>query len=354
MYKRNLPAGKAGKQKNKLNLKTIILLFIVILFAVQIFYSYGINSSVDKKGQDKIFVVEKGEGVEQIGENLYEAELIKSKFYFKAYIWREKLEKSLQAGEYVLNPSLSIEKIAKVLSEGKTLNDELLIKIIEGWRIKEIDNYLEDKGIITGNEFSELTQKNYELRITNYEFLDSKPRDASLEGFLFPDTYRIFKDATPDDIIKKMLDNFDSKLNDEMRKDIKKQGRTIYEVVIMASIIEKEVRGQEDMKIVSGIFWDRIKNGQALESCATLAYVLGVNKPQYTIEDTKVDSPYNTYQNRGLPPSPINNPGLNAIKAAIYPTYTDYNYFLSRPDTGETVFSKTYNEHLTNKAKYLK
>jgi len=108
------------------------------------------------------------------------------------------------------------------------------------------------------------------------------------------------------------------------------------------------------MKIVSGIFWDRIKNGQPLESCATLAYILGQNKPQYSIEDTKTDSPYNTYLILGLPPSPISNPGLQAIKAAIYPEYTKYNYFLNRQDTGETIFSVDYDEHLRNKAKYLK
>jgi UPF0755 protein len=180
------------------------------------------------------------------------------------------------------------------------------------------------------------------------------PPGATLEGFLFPDTYRIFRDAGAERIIEKMLDNFGDKLTSQMREDIKKQERTIYETIIMASIIEKEVRTPEDMQIVSGIFWDRIKNGQALESCATLAYILGVNKAQYSEEDTKIDSLYNTYKYRGLPPSPISNPGLNAIKAAIYPKYTEYNYFLSRPDTGETVFSRTYAEHLENKRKYLK
>ncbi len=151
-----------------------------------------------------------------------------------------------------------------------------------------------------------------------------------------------------------MLNNFDGKLTDEMQNNIAEQDKTIYEIVTMASIIEKEVRTLEDMEIVSGIFWDRIKYGQPLESCATLAYVLGVNKEQYSIEDTKIDSPYNTYRNPGLPPGPICNPGLNAIKAAIYPQYTEYNYFLSRQDTGETVFSKTLEEHNRNKARYLR
>ena len=150
-----------------------------------------------------------------------------------------------------------------------------------------------------------------------------------------------------------MLNNFDQKLDEKMRKDIQAQGKTIFEVLIMASLIEKEVRSVEDMKIVSGIFWDRIKYGQALESCASLAYILGENKTVYSQEDTQINSPYNTYRNKGLPPGPIANPGLNAIQAAIYPQYTEYNYFLTDPETGQTIWSKTFEEHKQNKWKYL-
>ena len=344
-------------------IKLIIFLALVIFLAAQIFYWRGISDPADDNGQDKVFVVEKGESVKQIGDNLFEADLIKSKLYFEIYIWRNKIESNLQAGKYVLSPKLSIKEIVKVLSTGETLNDELTIKIIEGWGIDDINDYLKNKGIVDGDEFISLAKTEIgnllvlriggKFEIGEFNFLNGSPQNVGLEGFLFPDTYRIFKGASAEDIIKKMLDNFDRKLTDEMRADIKKQGRTVYEIVTMASIIEKEVRTSEDMRIVSGVFWDRIKNRQGLESCATLAYVLGVDKPQYSLEDTKIDSPYNTYKNRGLPPTPISNPGLNAIQAAIYPEYTGYNYFLNRPDTGETVFSKTYNEHLRNKAKYL-
>jgi UPF0755 protein len=183
--------------------------------------------------------------------------------------------------------------------------------------------------------------------------LDDKPDYRGLEGYLFPDTYRIFKGSSPSEVLEKMLDNFDSKLTEEMRLEIERQGKTIYEIVTMASIVEKEVRSEADMKIVAGIFWDRIKYGQPLQSCATLAYILGVNKKQYSLEDTKTDSLYNTYQNKGLPPGPIANPGLRALEATIYPEYTDYNYFLSSSD-GETIYSVTYDEHLRNKAIYLR
>jgi UPF0755 protein len=124
--------------------------------------------------------------------------------------------------------------------------------------------------------------------------------------------------------------------------------------VIMASILEKEVKSDEDRKIVAGIFWKRLENNYPLESCATIAYILGKEKKQYSYEDTRVKSPYNTYINLGLPPTPINNPGLSAINAALNPKQTDYNFFLTDPVIGTTIFSKTLAEHNTNKAKYLK
>ena len=337
-------------------IKFTIIIIIVIFAIVCAAYWRGINASVSENGQDVTFLISQGESVKQIGENLHKADLIKSKFCFKVYIRQNNKQANLQAGEYILNPNLSIKEIANTLVAGQSLSKEKTIKIIEGWNINDINKYLANNAIISENEFTELAKLeigNWKLEINKPNFLDNAPIKADLEGYLFPDTYRIFKDASAEDIIEKMLTNFDKKLTEEMRVEISKQGKTIHKIIIMASLIEKEVRTAEDMKIVSGIFWDRIKYGQALESCATLAYILGINKPQYTIEDTKIDSLYNTYQNQGLPPGPICNPGINAIKAAIYPKYTNYNYFLNSPDTGETIFSKTLDEHNRNKARYL-
>jgi len=337
-------------------IKLIIILIVITFVFLLTTYWHGVNTSVGESSQNVIFLVSPGESVKQIGENLYKAGLIKSKFYFKVYVWLTKQQANLQAGNYVLQPSLSIKEIVNILVAGKTLNKERIITIIEGWNIKDINKYLEENNIISGNSFAELAKLeigSWKLKIDKPVFLDDAPSFASLEGYLFPDTYRIYNDTDAEDIIQKMLVNFDKKLTNEMRNDIAKQGKTIYQIITMASLIEKEVRTPEDMKIVSGIFWDRIKNGQPLESCATIAYILGVNKKQYSIEETKIDSPYNTYRNQGLPPGPICNPSFNAIKAAIYPKYTEYNYFLNRQDTGETIFSKTFAEHNKNKVKYL-
>ena len=234
--------------------------------------------------------------------------------------------------------------------------EEKTLRVIEGWRNRDISEALVKSGLGTADDFVK-AQKDYDL--SKFSFLADKPKSTDLEGYLYPDTYRVYASSTVSEIITKMLSNFDQKLTPKMRADIKAQGKTINEILTMASIIEKEApisytKGDnQDAKIISGIFWRRIKAGQALQSCATLAYVLGVDKKQYSEADTKTDSPYNTYENRGLPPGPICNPGILAIEAAIYPTPSTYNYFLTPANSKSIIYAATYEEHLRNKAKYL-
>jgi len=335
-------------------LKKLIIIFAVILIGGFLYWQ-NLNSPIDADGQEQIFIVNRGETVKQAAENLRINNLIRSKFYFKYKVWRENLK--IQAGEYLISPKLSAREIIKILTQGDAISQEKSIKIIEGWNNKDIGAYFEKNNIIPAKDFLPLASaplNQWKFNFAKPDFLNDAPKQADLEGYLFPDTYRIFKETAAEGIILKMLDNFDKKLTPGMRAEIKLQKKTIYEIVIMASIIEKEVRSTDDMKIVSGIFWNRVKSGVALNSCATLAYILGVNKAQYSLKDTKVDSPYNTYKYRGLPPGPIANPGLNAIKAAIYPEDTNYNYFLSDPATGKTIYSKYLEEHNVNKLKYLK
>jgi len=336
-----------------------ILIVVVILIPVIFLASYkkAVKDPVGIVEGSLVFKVNKGDGVNAVASNLHRAGLISSEFYFKLYVWREKKEGNLQAGEYSFSGDMSIEDIVFAISNGKTLSKEKTIKIIEGWNIEEINDYLLEEAVSGDESFLSLAKKpasNWYSLYNRYNFLENAPHGVDLEGFLFPDTYNIFNEATNRDVLLKMLDNFGDKLSNELKNEIERQGKTIFEIITMASIIQKEVRSEDDMKIVSGIFWNRINSDQALQSCATLAYILGENKPQYTIDDTETISPYNTYQNKGLPPGPISNPGLSAIIAAIYPTKTNYFYFLSSFSDGKTVFSETYEEHLQNKAKYLK
>ena len=195
---------------------------------------------------------------------------------------------------------------------------------------------------------------NWQFSFTKPGFLDSVPKGVDLEGYLFPDTYRVFNDVSDEEIVKKLLNNFDKKLSPELRQKIARQGKTIHEIITMASIIEKEVSSEADRPIVAGILYKRIKNGMRLEVDSSINYITGKNDPGANYADLEIDSPYNTYKNYGLPPGPICNPGLAAIKAAVYPEESAYLFYLNRQDTGETIFSKTFDEHIKNKNKYLK
>lgn len=246
------------------------------------------------------------------------------------------------------------------------------IQILEGWTSRDIGQYFESQGRYQSEEFLEVAgfprvdyRENEDMPAPpdyskKFSFLEDKPKYYGLEGYLFPDTYRIYATSTVTEVIEKLLENFDKKLTSELRAEIKKQGKTIYEIVTMASIIEKEAPfdyqtgDDRDARLISGIFWNRLKIGQALQSDATLSYIFSDRKTQHSGVELEVDSPYNTYKYRGLPPGPICNPGLWAIKAAIYPLKSNYNYFLTPLASTSVFYAASYEDHLRNKYKYLK
>lgn len=246
------------------------------------------------------------------------------------------------------------------------------IQILEGWTSREIGQYFESQGRYQSEEFLEVAgfprvdyREDKDMPALpdyskKFSFLEDKPKYYGLEGYLFPDTYRIYATSTVTEVIEKLLENFDKKLTPELRTEIKKQGKTIYEIVTMASIIEKEAPfdyrsgDDRDARLISGIFWNRLKIGQALQSDATLSYIFSDRKTQHSGAELEIDSPYNTYKYRGLPPGPICNPGLWAIKAAIYPLKSKYNYFLTPNASTSVFYAASYEDHLRNKYKYLK
>lgn len=311
------------------NKKTLIILGIIFIVLILLFIVLEIISPVCK-GEEKLVTIEKGWGLVDVAQKLKEEELIKSKWFFVFYVWLRGYNNKLQAGEYLLNPGMTVFEIAKIIAKGEVTPNWVKVTIPEGWDIKKIEERLLALEIISPEE--------------------QLPRDQ--EGYLFPDTYYFYKNSGVETVIEKMRDNFNKKVTEGLRAQIEKQNKTLYDILIMASLLEKEVISDEDRAIVSGIFWRRLENNYPLESCATIAYILGVDKWRYSYEDTRIKSPYNTYLNIGLPPTPINNPGLSAIKAAIYPEESDYNFFLTAPD-GTTIFSKTLDEHNENKEKYL-
>jgi len=316
--------------------KFIFLLSLVIAFFycldLVFIIDYQFDTPLDLTGQEQIFTINSGQGLKQIASNLDEVGLTRDKFWFISYVLYKGWATQLQASEYILSPSLSIRQISQKIISGDALVHEIKVTIPEGFTLKQIDARLAEKSLIKSGE------------------LLTKPE---LEGYLFPDTYNFNVDADLDEIIVIMMDNFDQKLSQGLVAEIERQGKTIKEIITMASILEKEVPLYNDQRIISGLFWNRIRDNYPLQSCATIAYILGINKWIYSTEETEVDSPYNTYQHKGLPPGPVNNPGLLAIQAAVYPIKTDYYFFLSAPG-GQTIYSQTYQEHLSNKEKYLR
>lgn len=300
--------------------------------------------------------IPKGASVAMIAQRLKDADLIKSEWGFKSLVWLKGASSKLQAGDYSFSDVQSLADIVRVMTQGLGALNEKQFTVIEGWGISEIGNYFEEKNIVTKDEFLAVARagiRNNESGIRDFGFLKDKPAGVGLEGYLFPDTYRVVKDADADGVVTKMLENFDAKLTQKMRDDIKAQGKTIFDVVRMASIVEAEVPHEQDRPVIAGILWKRLDAGMALQVDSTLNYITGGKNAALTKEELSNTSPYNTYKHRDLPPGPIGNPGLSALNAAIYPTHTAYWYFMSGKD-GKTYFGKTLEEHNENKAKYLK
>jgi len=327
----------------------IIIGSLVFLIGLGIFSYFYIKSQLflplSNDSVEKVFEIKEGQGVLEIVDSLKKEGLAKNKWVTLGYLKFKKIDKKLKAGVFLLYKNQTPAEILESISSGKTALKK--ITIIEGRTLKEIASYLDDKGLIQKNDFLEAVKREK----WNYDFLEDA---ETLEGYLFPDTYYIPYKAGASEIIKKMLDNFDKKLTKEVREEIKKQGKSIKEIVILASIVEKEVYKEEDRKIVAGIFLKRIAQGKPLEADSTINYITGNNAAQPSYSDTRENSPYNTYLNKGLPPGPICNPSLSSILATVYSQDSPYLYYLNRQDTKETIFSKTYEEHLENKKKYLK
>jgi len=305
------------------------------------------------------FVVAENQTAGEISGNLHKAGFIDSEFNFKLYLKILGREDKIKAGLYRINPHSSLRELVNAITEFIN-SGENKVTIIEGWTNKQLAEYLADNFFSVADQDKKLTRDGYikdflEATEENYDyaFLASKPPSVDLEGYLFPDTYNFFADAVPGEIIKRMLGNFDKKLTPALRQKIESSGRTIHEVVTMASILEKEVASSADRQLVADILWRRLKVGMPLQADSTVNYITGKKTPSISSADKKIDSPYNTYKYPGLPPGPINNPGLDAITAAASPTANDHWYFLTTPE-GKVIYSKTLAEHNDAKAKYLK
>lgn len=305
----------------------------------------------------KDFILLEGESMFHVAKQLSDAQLIKSRVLFVLYLVATRQRKQLHAGQYLFEGPLSLNALVAELSDPRIpLRKEIEVTLIEGWTFVQMSQYFEQvfhdfyRGNF-GKEFETLARSNHFQ--DKYDFLSEKPVAASLEGYLFPDTYRFFQEATPLDVIERLLKNFGSKLDANTRNNILREGRTIHEITTLASILEREVRTLQDKQMVADILYRRLEVGMPLQVDATVNYITGKNDPSVSGIDLEIDSPYNTYRYVGLPPGPISNPGMDSLFAAIYPTPNEYWYFLTTLDDGKVIYSKAFAEHQENQAKYL-
>ncbi len=321
--------------------------FLLFLFCLLAFWEIYIPRS-PSSNHTITYIAKSGQGDDEIAKDLEEQGIIKSNYFFRFYVIVSFQHAKLQAGKYLLSPNMSIYQIVKKIVFGDVIKQK--ITILEGWDLDDIGKYFQTNGVLSKKDFEELAKRDFSNR---FDFLNDKPKDVSLEGYLFPDTYEVFGGGNGEDIFKNILSNFDKKITPDLTGEITAQKKSIFEIITVASLIEKEVKLVSDKKTVSGIIWKRLKLGMPLQIDATINYITGKNDPGVAIKDTKIDSPYNTYKYKGLPKGPISNPGIESISAAIYPKDTQYLFYLSGFD-GRTIFSKTLAEHNVARAKYLK
>jgi len=295
------------------------ILLLIFLFVISAPSEFPIN---------KIITVEKGVTLKEVAIKFEKEKLVRYATLFDCLMRYSGYEKDIKAGKYIFGKKLSLIGLMQRLIKGDYGIPTIKITVPEGSTIKDINRIFGEAGF-----------ENFEIK------------DKELEGYLFPDTYFFLADNTPEDAITKMTENLKSKTID-LEADIANSKRNFHQILTMASLLEKEAAKTEDREIISGILWKRLDKKMLLQVDATLDYVLDKNTFELTTDDLKNKSPYNTYKWLGLPPTPICNPGLNAIKAALYPEQSQYWYYLS-DKKGNLYYSKTYEEHKLNKAKYL-
>ena len=336
-------SGKgAGSQPGFVRKRTVIMVAIGLILAVIAggAYWYGEQmkpvASADAKPQT--IKVKPGMTSGAIADALLEKGLIRNRTAFLLAARQAGLDKSLQAGEYAVSRAMTVEQIINVMAKGITVYSEFTVP--EGFTVEQIAALLEEKGLARKERFLALAR--------DYSPFDKRERPNvkyRAEGFLFPDTYRISRGASEEMILQTMAQEFSRKFTPELQAKAQSIGLSAYEVIVLASLIEREVQLAKERPMVARVFLNRIKIGMPLQSCATIQYILGYAKEELTIADTQLPSPYNTYLHQGMPPGPVANPGLSSIQAALNPAEGGWLYFVIDGKTGGHRFSRSLAEH---------
>ena len=360
---RRVPPAKA--------LRLIFVATLVLLLSVGALFYFGVQALARELGpassllsldalagppsdsnETVTFVIQAGETTTQVAERLAQQGLVRSALVFRLLVRQRGADGKLQAGEYQLRRNMSAEEIITVLQ--RAVLKDYPITFVEGRRLEEYAETITGYPLLNPEEFLTLARGGE----FNFDFLSSRPPGASLEGYLYPDTYRISERTTTRELIEMMLRRFDQVFTPEMREEARARGLTIHQVLTIASIVEREAVVADEAPLIAGVYYNRLKQGMLLNADPTVQYALGYQeaekswwKKQLLFVDLDVRSPYNTYRNGGLPPGPICNPGLRSIQAALRPQESEYLYFVARGD-GTHVFARTLAEHTRNQQQF--
>ena len=319
-------------------------------------YSFGEEMAASMVNTEKPdipveVVINEGDTVDEVSAMLEETGIIGNAMMFRLENMLKGVDKNYTAGTYLLNMNMDQSQINAALRGAGRLGQTIKITIREGFTLKDIGEYLEANEVISAEEFYRACEEND----FKYRFLDNVPLDRKnrLEGYLFPDTYFLTEEPTADEIIHKMLIRFTEIWSDEYMDRAADLGFSMDEVIKMASIIEKEIKRPEERALASQVIHNRLSQDIQLQMCSTILYILEIRKERLTYEDLEIESPYNTYLNKGLPDGPICNPGEACIRAALYPDEGDYLFFVVKDEeSGEHFFTEDYGEFENAKIEY--
>ena len=322
-------------------LRYILILIIVgvLIIAGGLGAIYLVPNTFAQDDGTQVLVIEKGQTGTEIADMLYERGLIRSTQGFKLWLYLSGTNDKLQTGHYQIPNKVTVRELISLLQEGHV--ESIRVTIPEGYTVGDIAIVLEKNQIMKAKDFLAEAKT-----FVPYPYMKgTRPATYPVEGFLFPSTYEIPVGATPREVIQMMADEMNRYLTPAVKKQIQAQHMSIHDFVTLASIVERESLFDADRPTIAGVFKKRLAHGIPLQSDATISYVLGYAKEDVTIGDTQLQSPYNTYVSKGLPPGPIANPGKKALDAVLHSEDTDYLYFVADKD-GHNHFSKTYEEHL--------
>ena len=331
------------KNETRRILKGFMLVLIVGGIGFLAWWNWATKPYSSTGNNEKITIAQ-GTTAAQLAEELQRRHLIRSAWAFRYLAHAQQSDFKLYVGDYQLAPTMPPGEIIKRLISGADSLDIIRVTIPEGYTTEQIIELFVQKGIGSKEEFTKVvTEDGFP-----YPFLKDAPKGIHrLEGYLFPNTYDISVKITPHAVIELLLQQFVKELTPEVQKRLDTIKLSVPQWVTLGSLVEKEAVKAPDRPLIASVFMNRLRIGQPLQSCATIQFLLGTTKEKLFEKDLLIPSPYNTYLHSGLPPGPIANPGHDSLKAALYPTQTDFLYFVAKKD-GSHAFAKTYAEHLKN------